>query len=103
MIFHAVADNAFTTLASACAIDAVSIVVVASDLDDIAVPFYADMGKEIVEVTEVTEDTPTAGQSTWTITRAVQGDAAAYGSGAPVVQRVYARQTNELQTALYRL
>lgn len=100
MQFHEVEDNAFTTLAVAATAADEEIVVDASILDDVTVPFYADLGSEIVEVTTVTEDTPSAGQSTWALETAL---ASSYAVGVPVIQRVYARQTNELQTALYLL
>lgn len=100
MQFHSVANNAFTKVAVAIAAVDTSIVVDASDLDAVAVPFYVDIVSEIIEVTEVTEDTPEAGQSTWTVTRGIVGTPAAYAIDIPVVQRVYAQQTTELQAAL---
>ena len=100
MLFHAVENNAFTTLAvAATALDEL-IVVDDSILDDVTVPFYVDLGSEIVEVITITEATPIAGQSTWALGAAL---AASYGVGVPVIQRVYASQTNELQTGLYLL
>ena len=100
MRLHAVENNAFTTLAVAADATDESIIVDESILDDVAVPFYADLGAEIVEVTSVTEDTPEAGQSTWALGAAL---ANSYAVGVPVLQRVYAVQTNELHTALYLL
>jgi hypothetical protein len=96
MRFHAVDNNAFTTLAATLSAVATSAVVDASTLDAIEEPFYADIGSELIEVTTVTPATPTAGKSTWTIVRAVEGTAAAYAIDAPVVQRVYAQQTTEI-------
>lgn len=100
MLFHAVENNAFTLLAVAADATDESIVVDASILDAVAVPFYVDLGNEIVEVLTVTEDTPEVGQSTWALGAAL---VASYGVGVPVIQRVYAAQTNELHTALYLL
>lgn len=95
--FHRTTNNAFTTLAAGLADDGLSAVVYASVLDTLATPFYADLGQEIVEVTDVTTGTPVPGQSTWTIVRAVFGGAATYLAGVPVAQRNYAEQLNELQ------
>jgi hypothetical protein len=100
MQFHSVANNAFTTLADTVAAIDTSIVVDASSLDSMAVPFYADIVSEIIEVTEVTPDTPVAGQTTFTVVRGIVGTPAAYAVGIPVVQRVYAQQTTEINAAL---
>ena len=67
--FHRCGNNLYTTLsANVTAIDT-TIDVAASGLDDLAVPFLADLGGEIVEVTEVTEDTPAPGTTRWTVDR----------------------------------
>jgi len=102
MQFHSIADNAFTVLESAVLIGDATIVVTESVMDDLDTPFYADIVRELIEVTGVALNTPSAGKSTWTVTRAVQGDAAAYDAGIPVLQRVYAIQTHELHD-LFRL
>jgi hypothetical protein len=100
MQFHAVANNAFTTVAEAIAAIDTEIVVNISSLDNVAVPFYVDAGTEVMEVTSVVSGSPDSTQSTWTVTRAIVGSAAAYAVDIPVVQRVYAQQTNEIQNAL---
>lgn len=101
MLLHSVANNAFTTVAAAVAAIDTDIVVDTSTLDDLTVPFYVDIGSELMEVTVVSADDPIAGQSTWTVTRAVAGAAAAYAVDAPVVQRVYSQQMDEMHTGLY--
>jgi hypothetical protein len=100
MRFHAVANNAFTLVAAPIAAIDTSIVVDASSLDAVTEPFYADIGSEVIEVTNVATATPITGQSTWTVVRAIVGTAAAYAVDIPVVQRVYAQQTDEIQSAL---
>ena len=103
MQFHAVGNNLYTTLAGNVAAIDTSIDVAASGLDDLPVPFLADLGGEIVEVTEVTEDTPAPGTTRWTVTRAYYGAAGVYSAGIPVAQRNYAEQYTELQTAASKL
>ena len=95
--FHRCGNNLYTTLAANVAAIDTTIDVAPSDLDDLTVPFLADLGREIVEVTEVTADTPAAGTTRWTVTRAYYGAAGVYTAGIPVAQRNYAEQFNELQ------
>jgi len=95
--FHRCGNNLYTTLAANVAAIDTTIDVAASGLDDLPVPFLADLGGEIVEVTLVTEDTPAPGTTRWTVTRAVYGAAGVYTAGIPVAQRNYAEQFNELQ------
>jgi len=101
MQFHAVADNAFTKLAAGVTSDATTIIVNISILDQVPTPFYVDINQELLEVTAVSVDDPSVGQSTWTVVRGIQGTPAAYASGLAVLQRVYAAQTSELQASLY--
>ena len=98
--FHRTTNNAFTTLAQGLADDGLSAVVYSSVLDSLETPFYADLGQEVVEVTNVVTGSPVPGQSTWTITRAIFGGAATYLAGVPVAQRNYAEQINELQDGI---
>ena len=93
---HRTGNNLFTTLAVNCAASDEEIVVVASGLDALAVPFYADLGGEIVSVSAVSTDDPSASQTTWTVTRAVFGAAGNYAAGIPVAQRNYAENINEI-------
>ena len=93
---HRTGNNLFTTLAANCAASDEEIVVVASGLDALAVPFYADLGGEIVSVSAVSTDDPSASQTTWTVTRAVFGAAGNYAAGIPVAQRNYAENINEI-------
>jgi hypothetical protein len=98
--FHRQANNAFTTTAASISSGDTSIVVLPSILDSLALPFWADLGHEVVEVAAVDLATPTSGKTTWTVTRAVYGTAANYASGVPVAQRNYAEQGNELQDGI---
>jgi hypothetical protein len=100
MQFHAVANNAFTTVAEEIEAIDTEIVVNISSLDNVAVPFYVDAGSEVMEVTGVSSGDPDSTQSTWTVARGIVGTPAAYAVGIAVIQRVYAEQTNELQNAL---
>ena len=95
--FHRCGNNLYTTLAANVAAIDTTIDVAPSGLDDLTVPFLADLGGEIVEVTLVTEDTPAPGTTRWTVTRAYYGVAGSYTAGIPVAQRNYAEQFNELQ------
>lgn len=93
MIRHSVANNAFTTLAVGVIPADETITVVASILDDIPVPFFADIGSELIAVTDVD---PEDLVSHWDVIREVAGSAGTYAIGVPVVQRIYAEQINEL-------
>ena len=97
---HRTGNNLFTTLAANCGASDDEIVVAASGLDALAVPFYADLGGEIVSVSAVSTDDPSASQTTWTVTRAVFGSAGNYAAGIPVAQRNYAENVNEIQDAV---
>jgi hypothetical protein len=94
--FHRCGNNLFTTLSANVAAIDIDISVAPSGLDDLAVPFLADLGGEVVEVTQVAAGSPS---STWTVTRAYYGVAGVYTAGIPVAQRNYAEQFNELQDA----
>jgi hypothetical protein len=94
---HRTGNNLFTTLAANCGASDDEIVVAASGLDALAVPFYADLGGEIVSVSAVSTDNPAPSQTTWTVTRAVFGAAGNYAAGIPVAQRNYAENINEIQ------
>ena len=93
--FHRCGNNLFTTLSANVAAIDTTMDVAASGLDDLPVPFLADLGGEVVEVTQVAAGSP----STWTVTRAYYGVAGVYTAGIPVAQRNYAEQFNELQDA----
>ena len=95
--FHRCGNNLYTTLAANVAAIDTTIDVAPSGLDDLPVPFLADLGGEVVEVTLVAEDTPSPGTTRWTVTRAYYGVAGVYTAGIPVAQRNYAEQFNELQ------
>lgn len=97
--FHATGNNLFTTTAASVSSGDSTIDAVASGLDALSVPFYADLGHEIVEVTHVSANTPASGKSRWTVRRGVYGSAANYAAGVPVAQRNYAEQYTELQRA----
>ncbi len=99
MQFHSVADNAFTRFAVAAGTSDNEWVVQESLLDEVQLPFFVDAGREIVEVVGVSEETPVVGQSTWQVVRGVQGTQQAYAVDAPVVQRYYARQQQEIHDA----
>jgi hypothetical protein len=98
LTFHSVGNNLFTLLAAPVADVDLSIVVNPSGLDALAVPFFADLGGEVVAVSAVDADTPGVGQTTWTVARAVYGSAGNYAAGIPVAQRNYAENLTEIHT-----
>ena len=100
LTFHSVGNNLFTLLAAPVATIDTTLVVDPSGLDALPVPFYADLGGEVVSVTGVDADTPGVGQTTWTVARAVYGSAGNYAAGIPVAQRNYAENVTELHTAV---
>lgn len=95
--FHRCGNNLYTMLSANVGGADGTIDVAPSGFDNLTVPFLADLGGEVVEVTEVTEDTPAPGTTRWTVTRAYYGAAGVYTAGIPVAQRNYAEQFNELQ------
>ena len=101
LTFHNCGNNLYTLLADDVAAIDTTIDVTASGLDDLTVPFYVDLGGEIVEVTAVTPDTPAPGTTRWDVTRAVYGAAGVYSAGIPVAQRNYAEQYNEIHAAAF--
>jgi len=101
LTFHDCGNNLYTLLADDVAAIDTAIDVTASGLDDLTVPFFADLGGEIVEVTTVTEDTPAPGTTRWNVTRAVYGAAGVYSAGIPVAQRNYAEQYTEIHAAAF--
>lgn len=61
------------------------------------VPFIMDCDAEDMLCTAITEDTPSSGLDTLTVTRGYNGTtAAAHTAGARVQQRIYAKQFNDL-------
>ncbi len=100
MRLHSVENNAYTTVDTAIAAVDTTFVVTPSILDNLATPFLVDVGQEIVRVTAVTPDTPDVGQTTWNVTREINGTAGNYEAGIPITLRNYAEHFTELQTAI---
>ena len=66
-----------------------------------ATPFYFDIGTEILRCSAVATNTPTAGKSTLTVTRAHGGTvASSHSDNEPVQQQAYATQWTELQNRI---
>lgn len=100
MRLHSVENNAYTTVDTEIADTDTEFIVVPSVLDALAVPFLVDVGQEIIRVTAVALDTPDVGQTTWTVTREINGAAGNYEKGVPITLRYYAEHVSELQVAL---
>jgi len=100
--FHKVKDNWYALLDGAINNSVTSIVIDGAGAGgEPTVPFYCDIDSEAIRVSAVATNTPTAGKSTLTVTRAQLGtSAASHSDNAAVQQNAYAQQLTEIHTAV---
>lgn len=99
--FHSVVNNLYGTLNATINSAVTSLVVSAATADYPTVPFKIDIDSEILRVSAVALDTPSAGLDTLTVARAQDGTtAASHTAAARVSQNPYASQASELQFRL---
>lgn len=96
--FHSVVNNLYATLNATINSAVTSLVVSAATADYPTVPFKVDIDSEILRVSAVALDTPSAGLDTLTVARAQDGTtAASHTAAARASQNPYASQVSELQ------
>jgi hypothetical protein len=100
--FHKVKDNWYALIDGAINNSVTSIVIDGAGAGgEPTVPFYCDIDSEAIRVSAVATNTPTAGKSTLTVTRAQLGtSAASHSDNAAIQQNAYAQQLTEIHTAV---